>query len=167
MTLDMFLRACLAFRSAPRATQRIHRLGVGSWAYLESAKKESHSSTESKIQSMPWRTPWQIATAYGYSPAAPDTHPVNQQAIAAKDSIVRTCKRMGWTMVHSRCLHAACFSRESGSANPGRAVHPFCLSVCCSFCLSIGLSVCISVSLSGCPSVCRFSRFSLLSRPMS
>jgi hypothetical protein len=60
-------------------------------------KEESRSSEEKFEQRMPWMTGNQIAIEYGFNSAAP-SHPMSVQALAAKESCIKTCSRMKWTM---------------------------------------------------------------------
>jgi hypothetical protein len=73
--------------------------GAGDWSFLESVKKESTSQIDKTLQSCPWRTSWQLATDFGYTAAAREDHPINIQALASRDAVIKACERLRWTQV--------------------------------------------------------------------
>ncbi len=81
---------------------------AGAFEWLESLKTEENHDETAFIQSMPWRTSWQIAHDYGYNSAAPH-HDMSVSALVARDATVRTCTKMKWTMV-GRVVFVICTS---------------------------------------------------------
>lgn len=81
---------------------------VGDWSWLESKKLESTSQIEKELMNCPYRTGWQLAIDFGYNAAAQESHPLNVQALASRDAVIKCCERLHWYKVAvssiSQCL---------------------------------------------------------------
>ena len=122
---------------------------VGDWSWLESKKLESTSQIEKELMNCPYRTGWQLAIDFGYNAAAQESHPLNVQALASRDAVIKCCERLHWYKVAVSSI-SQCLSLFVGSILFQVASHSSRCQASCLVWVQVVLKSCQSASLVSC-----------------